>query len=427
MTGAGDLADSKARPWTVRRVITAGVIGNVLEWYDFAVYGFFAPVLAEQFFPSGSRVVSLLAAFGAFAVGFLMRPVGAVIFGYIGDRFGRAKALIFSIALMALPTFAMGLLPTFQSIGVAASVLIVLLRMAQGIAVGGEFTSSIVFLAEHAPTGRRGFYASWAMFAATSGTMLGSAIGGALTNVLGEADVAAWGWRAAFMTGIIVGLVGFMIRRGMPDTGPRETQESPLKVAFRDHKMEVLRVVGLNMSAATTFYLLFVYIATWLSETKQAVRADALDITTLSILTFLIVAPVAAWISDRYGRKLMMIVGMAACLILAYPLLWLMHHPDPITIAAGQMIFAGLLAVYMASIPAAMCEMFPHEVRVTAVSVGYGLAYAIFGGTVPALSTWLIATTGDDLSFAWYIIAVTLISLAIAFTVRDRRNEPLKD
>ena len=427
MTGAGEVTDASAKPWTVRRVITAGVIGNVLEWYDFAVYGFFAPVLAEQFFPSDSRVVSLLAAFGAFAVGFLMRPVGAVVFGYIGDRFGRAKALIFSIALMALPTFAMGLLPTFQSIGVAASVLIVLLRMAQGIAVGGEFTSSIVFLGEHAPTGRRGFYASWAMFAATSGTMLGSAIGGALTNILGADEVAAWGWRAAFMSGIVVGLVGFMIRRGMPDTGPRETQESPLKVAFRDHKFEVLRVVGLNLSAATTFYLLFVYIATWLVETKQAARANALDITTLSTLTFLIVAPIAAWASDRYGRKLMIIVGMAACLVLAYPLVWLMHHPDLVFIAAGQMTFAGLLAIYMASIPAAMCEMFPHEVRVTAVSVGYGLAYAIFGGTVPGLSTWLIEVTGNQRAFAWYVIGATIVSLSIALTLRDRRNEPLKD
>jgi MFS transporter, MHS family, proline/betaine transporter len=423
--GAGEQNSVTARPWSVRRTITAGVIGNVLEWYDFAVYGFFAPVLAQQFFPSGSRAVSLLAAFGAFAVGFLMRPVGALVFGYIGDRYGRAKALIFSIALMAGPTFLMGLLPTYQSIGIAASILIVLLRMAQGIAVGGEFTSSIVFLAERAPQGRRGFYASWAMFAATSGTMLGSAIGGALTNFLGDEQVAAWGWRAAFMTGIIVGLVGFMIRRGMEDTPRRKHEESPLKIAFRDHKHEVIRVMGLNMSAATTYYLLFVYVATWIAETNAAARSVALNITTLSIVTFLVVAPIAAWISDRYGRKLMLIVGMASCLIFAYPLLHLMHQPDPKSIIAGQMIFAGLLALYMASIPAAMCEMFPHDVRVTAVSVGYGLAYAIFGGTAPAVAVWLIGSSGNDLAFAWYIVVVTIISLAIALTVRDRRNEPL--
>ena len=427
MTGVEASGEARERPWTTPRVISAGVVGNILEWYDFAVYGFFAGVLADQFFPSGSRAVSLLYYFGAFAVGFLMRPVGAVIFGYIGDLYGRAKALIFSIAMMALPTFAMGLLPTYESIGIGASLLIVLLRMAQGIAVGGEFTASIVFLAEHAPAKRRGFYSVWAMFAATTGTMLGSAIGGALTNALGDEAVASWGWRAAFMSGIIVGLVGFMIRRGMPDTPRRVHQESPLRRAFRDHKWEVLRIMGLNMSAATTFYLLFVYAATWVSDTKLAPHGTALNITTLSILTFLVVAPVAAWISDRYGRKLMLIVGMALCLALAVPLLKLMYHPDPTSIAAGQMIFSGLLAVYMASIPAAMCESFPHEVRVTAVSVGYGLAYAIFGGTAPGLAVWLIATTGSDIAFAWYIVAVTVVSLGIAFTLRDRRNEPLED
>ncbi len=425
--GAEREINGTARPWSVRRTITAGVIGNVLEWYDFAVYGFFAPILAQQFFPSGDRVVSLLAAFGAFAVGFLMRPVGALIFGYIGDRYGRARALILSIALMAGPTFLMGLLPSYQTIGVAASFLIVLLRMAQGIAVGGEFTSSIVFLAERAPKGRRGFYACWAMFAATTGTMLGSAIGGALTNILGDEQVAAWGWRAAFMSGIVVGLVGFMIRRGMEDTPQRTHQESPLKVAFREHKREVFRVMLLNMSAATTYYLLFVYVATWLAETNTTARSLALNITTLSIVTFLVVAPVAGWISDRYGRKLMLIVGMAACGIGAYPLIYLMHQPDPVSIVAAQMIFAALLALYMASIPAAMCEMFPHEVRVTAVSVGYGLAYAIFGGTAPAVAVWLIGSSGNDLAFVWYIIAVTVISLAVALTIKDRRNEPLKD
>src|SRR6185436_21035400 len=165
---------ASAAPWTLRRVVTAGVIGNVLEWYDFAVYGFFAPILAAKFFPSADPRVSLLAAFGAFAVGFLMRPVGAALFGHIGDRYGRARALLFSVALMAIPTVLMGLLPTYASIGIAAPLLMVVLRMAQGLAVGGEFTSSMVFLAENSPQRRRGFFTSFSMFGATAGTLLGS-------------------------------------------------------------------------------------------------------------------------------------------------------------------------------------------------------------------------------------------------------------
>ena len=419
-------AATPTRPWSLRRVVTAGVIGNVLEWYDFAVYGFFAPILAEQFFPAGDRVVSLLAAFGAFAVGFLMRPVGAVVFGHIGDRYGRARALLISVAMMAVPTVLMGLLPTYASIGMAASFLIVLLRMFQGMAVGGEFTSSIVFLAEHSPPGRRGFFASWAMFAATTGTMLGSAVGAALSNVMTEAALADWGWRAAFVSGVFVAIVGVIIRRNMYDTPAAVPEVSPVRIAFREHKREVLRTFGLNMAPAATYYLLFVYAATWVAETTQVSRAAALDISTLSILTFLVVAPIAAWVSDRFGRKLMLVVGMIACLLLAYPLGALMDSSDATAVAAGQMALSALLALYMASIPAAMCEMFPHNVRVSAVSVGYGLAYAIFGGTAPAAAVWLISRTGNDLAFVWYIVAVTAVSLTVALTTRDRRNEPLR-
>ena len=418
-------AGATGQQWTLRRVLTAGVVGNVLEWYDFAVYGFFAPILAVQFFPAQNRVVSLLAAFGAFAVGFLMRPVGAALFGHIGDRYGRARALLISVAMMAIPTVLMGLLPTYAAIGVTASFLIVLLRMFQGMAVGGEFTSSIVYLAEHSPARRRGFFSSWAMFAATTGTMLGSAVGAVLSGVLSEQALADWGWRAAFILGLVVGVVGIIIRRNMFDTPVDPPEVSPVLLTFREHTVEVLRVFGLNVAPAATYYSLFVYAATWVAQTTPLGRTTALDITTASILTFLVVAPLAAWISDRYGRKLMLVVGMVACLVMAYPLVALMHVGTPGAVATGQMLFAALLALYMASIPAAMCEMFPHTVRVSAVSIGYGLGYALFGGTAPAIAVWLIAKTGSDLAFVWYLTALTAVSLAIALTTRERRHEAL--
>ena len=421
----GSSGEASARPWTLRRVVTAGVIGNVLEWYDFAVYGFFAPILAAQFFPAGDRMVSLLAAFGAFAVGFLMRPVGAALFGHIGDRYGRARALLISVAMMAVPTVLMGLLPTYETIGIGASLLIVLMRMFQGIAVGGEFTSSIVFLAEHSPTGRRGFFASFAMFGATTGTMLGSAVGGLLTNVLSPEALASWGWRAAFVSGIVVAVVGIIIRRGMFDAPAVAPEVSPLKLAFRAHRWQVLKICGLNMASAATYYSLFVYAATWVAETTPIARATALDFTTVTILTFLVVLPCAAWLGDRIGRKAVLLAGMTGCLVLAYPLVSLMHAGATTTTLAAQMAFGALLAIQMSSIPAAMSESFPHAVRVSAVSVGYGLAYAIFGGTAPAVAIWLISRTGDDVSFAWYLMGLTAISLAIALSIRDRRNAPL--
>ena len=427
MRAAGTVTEksTSTSPWSLRRVVTAGVVGNVLEWYDFTIYGFFAPILAAQFFPADDPTASLLAAFTVFAVGFLMRPVGAIVFGHIGDRYGRARALLISVAMMAIPTVLMGLLPTYATIGVAASFLIVVLRMFQGMAVGGEFTSSIVFLGEHAPPGRRGFVASFAMFAATTGVMLGSAVGGAISNLLSADELAAWGWRAAFISGIAVAVVGVIIRRNMLDAPATVPAVSPVRIAFRDHGWQVLRVFGLNMAPAATYYLLFVYAATWVAQTTPVARATALDLTTLSILTFLAVAPLAAWASDRFGRKLMLVAGMSACLLLAHPLAELMQRGDLASIAAGQMTFAALLALYMASIPAAMCEMFPHDVRVSAVSIGYGLAYALFGGTAPAVAVWLMSRTGNEVALAWYIIAVTTVSLTIALMTRDHRARPL--
>jgi MHS family proline/betaine transporter-like MFS transporter len=417
--------DAAARPWTLRRVVTAGVIGNVLEWYDFALYGFFAPILAQQFFPSEDRRVSLLAAFGAFAVGFLMRPVGAAVFGHIGDRYGRARALLLSVAMMAVPTVVMGLLPTYASIGITASFLIVLLRMLQGMAVGGEFTSSMVFLAEHAPPRRRGFFASTAMLAATTGNLLGAAVGAALTTALSPEALASWGWRAAFISGIVVAVVGVIIRRNMLDAPQTAPAAAPLKIAIQRHWSELARIFALNIAPAATYYTLFVYAATWVAEATPVARATALDLTTLSILTFLCVVPLAAWASDRYGRKSIVIAGMSASLVLAYPLVSLMQQGTVAAVAAGQMIFSALLAVYMAPIPAAMCEAFPRGVRVSAVSVGYGLAYAIFGGTAPAVAVWLISRTNNDVAFVWYIVVLTAVSLAVAVTMPSRRGATL--
>jgi MHS family proline/betaine transporter-like MFS transporter len=237
--------------------------------------------------------------------------------------------------------------------------------------------------------------------------------------------LASWGWRAAFVSGIAVAVVGVIIRRGMLDT-PRSTAPvSPLRVAFRDHRAQMLRVLALNMAAAATYYTLFVYAAAWIAGTTQISRAAALDITTITILTFLAVLPCAAWLSDRIGRRRMLAIGMGACLLLAYPLLAAMHGGAVAVTAAAQMAFGALLALQMAAIPAAMCEMFPHAVRVSAVSVGYGLAYAIFGGTAPAVAVWLIGATGNDLAFAWYLIALTAVSLAVALGIRPRHGEPL--
>jgi len=401
-------------------------VGNVLEWYDFGVYGFFAPIIAVHFFPADNPTASLIATFGAFAAGFLMRPVGAAVFGHIGDRVGRARALQLSVLCMALPTFLIGVLPTYETIGVAAAVIMVLLRMVQGAAVGGEFTSSIVFLAESAPAGRRGFYTCWSMFGANTGMLLGSAVGALMTSMMEPEALHSWGWRVAFILGISVSIVGYFVRRGLVEEPIVESEKPPLVEAFRNHKADIFRGAGLNVANAVTFYLIFVYAVTWMVDNAGQSQSAALDINTASMVLLLALVPVFAMASDRWGRRATLLLSIGGIAVFAHPLIWLMHHNDVVWMLAGQMGFAVLVACFVSTIPATMTELFPGKVRVTAVSVSYNIPLAILGGTSPMVAIWLIERTHDDLSFAWYISCAAAVSFLTALTVKDRRNEPLR-
>ncbi len=412
---------------SLRRLAGASAIGNVLEWYDFAVYGFFAPIIGKQFFPSDDPVFSLIASFGAFAAGFFMRPVGAALFGYVGDKFGRSKALFFSVMMMAIPTGLIAILPTAESWGVAAAVMMVVLRMAQGLAVGGEYTSSVVYLAEHSPANRRALFSAFPLNGANIGILMASGVGAALSGLLSADDLAAWGWRVAFGIGILVGLVGMLMRRGLKDTPTDLPEKSPVILAFRDHWRNILRGFGLIVGYAAGYYMFFVYVVTWMVDIVKEPQSTALDIDTIAVASMLVFIPFSAWLSDRMGRRFMLATGYAALVLFTYPLIWLMHHPDPALILAGQVGFALIVSLFAASIPSALVEMFPHKVRVTAVGVSYNLTFAIFGGTAPMVAVWLIGRTHSDIAFVWYIMGLATISFLVALTVNDKHGQALED
>ncbi|MHC8598216.1 MFS transporter [Arenicellales bacterium IMCC55707] len=407
--------------------MVAGVTGNVLEWYDFAVYGFFAPIIGRLFFPSDDPTVSLIASFGAFAAGFLMRPIGAIIFGFIGDKIGRKRALVLSVLLMAIPSGMIGILPDHATIGVSAAVLMVLMRMLQGIAVGGEYTSSIVYLAEHAPSKRRGFFTSWTLVGAVGGILLGSGVGALLSNLLPAEAVSDWGWRIAFLSGIAVGVVGLLIRRHLPEMPKTESNDSanPIIDAFRTEWRAVTQVIGINIFNAVGFYLMFVYAVTWLIKEVKVPRSDALDINSLSLAVLLVLVPVFGALSDKVGRKSLLLFGSGGAVLLGYPLIMLMHHVDFMMIMMGQIGFAILLAAYLSAIPATLTEMFPSRVRVSALSVGYNISLAIFGGTTPLVATWIIERSHDDLSIAWYLICGAAISFVFTVRLPETAHKPL--
>ena len=409
-----------------RKVLAAGLIGNILEWYDFAVYGFFASTIAKQFFPSDNPTTSLIAAFGAFAAGFLMRPIGAIFFGRIGDKVGRKKMLFLSVMLMAIPTFIIGVLPTHSQIGFTAAILMVLMRMLQGLSVGGEYTGSIVFLIEHAPDHRRGFFSSFSMIGATLGILLGSGFGALITSMLTESELTSWGWRIPFLVGISIGIVGFFIRKGLPETPTSDDKvDAPLKEVFTSHKKPMFQSIGLNIMGAVSFYLIFIYLATWLVQEVHETKSEALDINTISLFVLLIATPLFATVSDKVGRKPMLIIGAVLMALVAYPLIWLMHHHNFWMILAGQSIFAIVLSIFMSTIPAFMTELFPAKIRASATSISYNIPYAIFGGTAPMVAVWIISVTDNPEAISGYLVIVSLLAFFIALSVKETKGKKL--
>ncbi|HSD34608.1 MAG TPA: MFS transporter [Alphaproteobacteria bacterium] len=410
-----------------RRVVAAGIAGNVMEWYDFSIYGFFARTIGTLYFPTHDPRTSLLAAFGVFAVGFLMRPLGAVLFGHIGDRVGRGPALLWSVIAMAVPTFAIGVLPTYAEIGVAASVLMLLCRILQGLAVGGEYTSSAVFLAETAEPNKRGAASAWAPFGAVAGILLGSAVGAAIMNAMPLEDVVAWGWRIPFLLGVVVGFVGFLLRRRMPFDKPAATAGFPLVKALREHPAQMLQVIGISLVNAIAFYLIFVYIIAWLKLAADVGASIALQINSFSMAVLLAVILAMSRLSDRVGRKPILVGAAVGLLVLSWPLMALMQTGSIPLVILGQAGFALLIGSYGSVNPIAICEIFPREVRCSAVSTAYNITFGIAGGTAPAVATWLMTWTGHAMVPALYIMAGAAISAVAALSVHERSRQAIAD
>ena len=411
-------------PPSTRRILAAGTIGNLLEWYDFAIYGYFAATIGRVFFQAQSPVAQVLAAFGIFALGYLMRPLGGMAVGHIGDRYGRRAALTFSIAAMAVPTFLVGLLPGYDTLGMAAPILLTFLRMIQGLSVGGEATTSMVFLVERAPPGRRGLVGSFCSLAATGGFLLGSAVGAAFAALLPADALAAWGWRVPFLLGLLLGVVGWWIRRVIVEDPPARSDHcSPLIETFRHHGRDVMRVAGITIFNAVGFYLMFLYVVTWLQTVDGIAPARALEINTVSMLFLLPVMLLSGWLSDRVGRRPLMLTAMVLGFVGAVPCLWLMHHPDPALILLGQLALVVPAAIGLGVIPSLLTEAVAGRVRCTAVSLGYNLAFGVIGGLTPLTAAWLVARTEMDLSPAWLFMAAAAISIATLLTFRETSRD----
>ena len=400
------------------RVLLAGLIGNVMEWYDFAVYGYFATVIGREFFPSSDPAASLIAAFGAFAAGFLVRPLGGVVFGRIGDLAGRQVALKLSVMVMAAPTVLMGLLPTHRQIGIAAPIAVVLLRIVQGLSVGGEYTSSIIFLSENAPERQRGFYAIWGLWGSVLGMLLGCGFGDLLAHTLSPAQLESWGWRLPFLLGALVATTGVVIRQGIGAEMIEPVVKSPVRETFGRYRLQVLRVMALNIASSVGYYAVFVYAVSYVEEIDHLSAATSLSLNTGVLAVLLMLYPISAWLSDRIGRKPMLISGSSLLCFGALPLFRLMHSSDPQQVLWGELGLTLAVALLAGGKNPANVELMPAAVRCTGLAVAFNVAEGYFGGTTPLIATWLIAQTGNPLlPGAWVAFSglCTLIT-ACAFT-----------
>ena len=411
------------------RDTAAGIVGNVLEWYDFAAFGFLAPYIAIAFFPSDNEFAGLIKTFAIFAVGYLMRPLGAILFGHIGDRVGRREALLLSVIMMIVPTILLGMLPTYAAVGITAPILLLLLRLIQGLSIGGEFTASATFVSELAPEGRKGLHASLTMLGAILGILLGSGVAMVLSDTLGEEAMTSWGWRLPFLMGIILGAVAFWMRRSMSSSpemndihAGRDDREHPLIEVLKNHRPAVLRLCSVVLMQGASFYVVFVWLSTYLKEIVQQPVSNPLLLNTIGLACLLPVIPLAGWLSDRFGRRALLMTAGIGILLCSWPLFIVFQQGDDGMILVGLVIFALLIGMAQGPTPAMMTELFPPEVRLTGIGIGYNVTLALFGGTAPLISTWLISATGTAIAPAFYLMAAAAISLVGAFGLPGPRD-----
>ncbi|KUI34907.1 MFS transporter [Mycobacterium sp. IS-1590] len=420
-------------PQAVRKAVTGASIGNAVEWFDFAIYGLLATYIAEKFFPSGDETAALLSTFAVFAAAFFMRPLGGFFFGPLGDRIGRQRVLALVILLMSASTLTIGLVPSYDAIGVAAPLLLLFLRCLQGFSAGGEYGSGACFLAEYATDERRGFIVSFLVWSVVVGFLLGALTVTGLETVLSESAMDSYGWRIPFLIAGLLGVVGLYIRLQLSDTPEfenlREQGEvatSPLREALRTSWRPILQIAGLVVIHNVGFYIVFTYLPTYFTETLEFTKVDAfVSIAVASIVAIILIPPLGA-LSDRIGRKPLLYSGAIGFAVFVYPLFLLLNSGSLAAAVTAHAALAALESVFVSASLAAGAELFATRVRSSGYSIGYNMSVAIFGGTAPYVATWLVDRTGNQIAPAYYVVGAAVVSIATLLTMRETARQPLR-
>jgi len=407
------------------RQVAAAVIGNALEWYDFIVYGFVAKLFADAFFPADDPSTSLLTALATFGVGFFMRPVGGILLGIYADRKGRKAALQVIIILMTLAITLITFAPPYTAIGIGAPIIIVVARMLQGFATGGEFASSTAFLVESAPHHRRGLYGAWQPFGQCLAVFAGNGVGALVTGLLDPDAVSSWGWRVPFAIGLLIAPVGLWIRRHMEETrdfvqASAKEPPVPLLKIVHDNLRAVLVTLGLSIAGATGFYVILVNISNFAASSLRLPIDKVFMVQMVSVALMTAIIPVAGWLSDLYGRRRLLLIGTVGVGVLIYPLYaWIVAAPSLAKLLLAQLLLCGFSGIGYGPGAAAMAEQFTTRVRSSGLAVANNMAVMLFGGFALFIVTWMVRQTGSLLSPAWYVLFGALIGLVTCIFMRD--------
>lgn len=416
-----------------KKAVAASSLAIILEWYDFSIFGFYAVVLSRLFFPFTDETTALLSTFMIFALSFLFRPLGSIVISSLGDRFGRKNAFIVTVILMTFPTVLIGLLPTYESIGVAATVLLILLRILQALSVGGERSATLSLLAELAPPHLRGLYGSMSLFSTTAGILLASFVCGLVSSMLTPEELAEWGWRVPFLLGAVSGIAAYFLRRVVKESGMflelKKTggiSKSPLVESVKEHWKPVLTILAATIMFSVGFYLIFVYIITFASKYGGMTLSQILAINTANLAICTVLVPFSGYFSDRIGRKPAMIAGCAGELV-AGLLLFKVFAGDDLNLKIAVQLFGGLMNVLFAGAFAAyMVESFPTRVRMSGISMGNVIGFSVFGGSAPLVASYLISRTGDVTSPGIYMAVGCAVSLIALLTVKETYRNRLE-
>lgn len=432
VSSAGSAPQEKVSP----RVIVAGAVGSVIEYFDFGVYGYVATILAVHFFASGDPIVALLSTLATFAVAFVLRPVGALVFGHFGDRFGRKNALAGTVILMAIASGLIGVLPSYASIGLGATILLVLARCMQGIAAGGELGGAASFVSEKAPVAKRGLFTATTQTGALGGSLLASLCILVLNLSLGDDIMHSWGWRIPFLIAIPLGLFGLWIRTSLEESEEfKEAQaavagvkqkQAPVRDLFVKYPVKLIQVIGLSILLFSAYYIAYVYVSIHMQTSLGFSASYAQMSTTITLVVSVVLMPYFGHLSDAWGRKPIFIGATIAGFVLAIPAFMLFEAGGVIAVVS-QVVLGLVDSALMGVALSAFAEMFPTHVRYTGIAFGFSVGAALAGGTSPYIATWLVEVTANPLSPAFFLMGTALITFVAALFLKETRGIDLQD